>query len=78
MSLRGCPDVANIVRTGLISEVVGSTSLSLPCVLEARRMYVGFVSQEKDANEEAGPNMARGRACCGRIDPEGSDSPGRM
>ncbi len=66
MSLSGCPDVANIVR--IVPEeakVSGSISPSLPCVQleEARRMYVGFVSQEKDANEEAGPNMARGKAC---------------
>jgi hypothetical protein len=66
MSLSGCPDVANIVRTGTVSEeakVVGSTSPPLPCAQEARRIYVGFVSQEKDAKEEAGPTMARGRAC---------------
>ena len=65
MSLRGCPDVANIVRTGPVPEdakAVGSTSLSwVPGAI--RRMYVGFVSQVKDANEEAWPNMARGRAC---------------
>ena len=58
MSLSGCPDVANIVRMA-----VGSTSPSLACIPEAMRRYVGFVSQEKDEYEAAGPNMARGRAC---------------
>ena len=38
-------------------------------------MYVGFVSHEKDANEDAWPSMARGRGWA-RIVPEGSDSPG--
>jgi hypothetical protein len=58
MSLSGCPDVANIVRT-----TVGSTPPSLACIPEAMRRYVGFVSQEKDEYADAGPNMARGKAC---------------
>ena|SRR6266702_2069305 len=61
MSLSGCPDVANIVRMGALPG--GSTPPSLPCIPGARRRYVGFVSQEKDEYEDAGPNMARGRAC---------------
>ena len=55
MSLRGCPDVANIVRTGTVPEdakAVGSTSISW-LLGAARRMYVGFVSQVKHPNEEA-------------------------
>jgi hypothetical protein len=66
MSLRGCPDVANIVRTTGTEDAktVGSTfSISWLPGSAARRMYVGFVSQAKDVNEEAWPNMARGRAC---------------
>ena len=83
MSLSGCPEVANIVRTGVLpdgdmSESVESTPLSQACTHGAMRRYVGFVSQEKDEYEDAGPNMERGRACWGRIVPAGSDSPGRM
>lgn len=66
MSLSGCPDVANIVRMGVVPEdakAVESTLPSPPRASEDRRMYVGFVSQEKDANEDALPNMARGSAC---------------
>lgn len=63
MSLSGCPDVANIVRTGDGDTSDGSTSPSLACIPGAMRRYVGFVSQEKDEYEDAGPNMARGRAC---------------
>jgi hypothetical protein len=57
MSLSGCPDVANIVSAGV------SSSPSFPCKQGARRIYVGFVSQENDAYEDAWPNIARGRAC---------------
>jgi hypothetical protein len=66
MSLSGCPDVANIVRMGVVPEDAKdaeSTLPSPPCAPEDRRMYVGFVSQENDANEEAWPSMARGSAC---------------
>jgi hypothetical protein len=51
MSLSGCPDVANIVRTGVLLDgdtSAGSISPSLACVPGAMRRYVGFVSQEKD------------------------------
>ena len=66
MSLSGWPDVANIVRMGIVPEdakAVESTSPSPPRAPEDKRMYVGFVSHEKDANEDAWPNMARGSAC---------------
>ena len=59
-------------------KAAGSTMPSSPCASEDRRMYVGFVSQENDENDDAWLNMARGRACWGRIVPEGSDSPGRI
>jgi hypothetical protein len=40
-------------------------------------MYVGLVSHVNEPYDDAEPNIARGRACCGRIVPEGSDGPGR-
>jgi len=56
MSLRGCPDVANIVRTGTAFEDAktgGSTSMSW---LQGAtwRMYVGFVSQAGEGPSECG------------------------
>ena len=56
MSLSGCPDVANIVRMGVAPEDDKAAESTLPSpsrTPEDRRMYVGFVSQEKDANEDA-------------------------
>jgi len=40
-------------------------------------MYVGLVSQKNVEKAEAAPNMARGKGCCGRIVPDGSELPGR-
>lgn len=54
---------------------VSSASESFPV---DNRIYVGFVSQEKEGNVEIGPNIARGKDCWGRMVPEGSVSPGRM
>lgn len=82
MSSRGWPEVARIVRAHesdfLAGDGVDGGMFSCSCGFQGeRRMYVGFVSQVKEENAAAGPNIMRGRGCCGKMVPEGSDAPGR-
>lgn len=82
MSSRGWPEVARIVRAHESDFSAGDGPdggiFSCSCGGPGeRRIYVGFVSQVKEENVAAGPNIMRGRGCWGRIVPEGSEAPGR-